>query len=210
MKKSIIIFLLFPMMIQAQEQVKRYLIDEFTTAVATTKGLPIRASFNYDCVKQEMQFEEDGEVFRLDNINNIDTLILDGHKMIPFANRFVEVVHTTDQYQLLLDHKIKINNKGKKGAMGTTTQGTVENIDISLYKLSHTDKRMKSNSVYEGKNESGYILMVKGKAKKFKDAKSFAKAFPGQKERIEAYIKEHGISFKDEQSIITLIEFVVN
>lgn len=215
MKKLIYISLLiFPVMfIQAQEGEKQgdYLLNDFTTAIATTKeGSPIRAAFNYDCAKQEMHFGEDGEIFKLESIENIDTLYLGEHKMIPYAGRFLDVVHITPQYKLLLDYKIKKANKGKKGAMGTTTQGTVETVDFSKSGRAHQQMTMQDNAVYDYKDETGYYLELNGKKERIKDTKSFVKLFPAKKEQIETYIKEHKVTFKDTDAMISLIDFSLN
>jgi len=210
MRKLFYISILFPIMLQAQEKEQRYLLNDFTLSVATSKqGPPIRESFNYDCVKQEMQFEEDGEILKLQSINNIDTLFLGDHKMVPYAGRFLDAVHITAEYKLLIDYKRKQSNKGKKGAMGSTTQGTVENIDISSYRLAHSDKIIQDNALYDYKDETSYVLELNGKIKKFSDTKSFIKLFPEKKEQIDAYIKEQKVTFKNTEAIISLIDFSI-
>ncbi|MDR2919976.1 MAG: hypothetical protein LBV72_11510 [Tannerella sp.] len=157
-----------------------------------------------------MHFEEDGEIFKFESTNNIDTLYLGDHKMIPYVGRFLNVVHITPQYTLLFDYKIKKTNKGKKGAMGASTQGTVETIDISKSGIAHQQMTMQDNSVYEYKDETGYYLELNGKKEKIKDAKSFIKLFPTKKDQIDKYIKEHKVTFKDPDEIISLIDFSLN
>ncbi len=213
MKKLIFLFcVFFPVLIHAQLYQNEYLLENFTVSVATMKqGLPIRDSFNYNYAKQEMHFmEEDGNILKLQSINDIDTLYLGGHKMIPYAGRFLDVIHITPQYKLLLDYKIKQINKGKKGAMGTTTQGTVETIDFSKSGIAHKQMTMQDNAVYDYKDETSYLFERNGKMQRIRDAKSFIKLFPEKKEKIDSYIKEQKISFKDTDAIISLIEFSLN
>lgn len=212
MKKLICLLCFFsPVIIYAQSNANEYLLESFIISIATMKqGAPIRASFNYDCTKQEMHFEEDGEIFKLQDINTVDTLFLGNYKMIPYAGRFLDVVYITSQYKLLFDYKIKKTNKGKKGAMGTATQGTVETIDFSKSGIASQQVTVKDNTVYDYKDESTYYLELNGKKERIKDAKSFVKLFPAKKEQIETYIKEHKVTFKDMDAIISLIEFSLN
>lgn len=200
------------MFLQAQDKTQGdYMLNDFTISIATAKhGIPIRAAFNYNCVKQEMHFEEDGEIFKLESINNIDTLYLGNHKMIPYAGRFLDVAYITPRYKLLIDHKVKKINKGKKGAMGTTTQGTVESIDFSKSGIASQQITMKDNAVYDYKDESAYYLELNDKIERIKDTKSFLKLFPTKKEQIETYINEHKVTFKDKDAIIELIEYSLN
>lgn len=158
-----------------------------------------------------MQFEEEnGTILKLEDINNIDTLFLGSHKMIPYAGRFLEMTRTTSDYTLLVDHKRRLINKGKKGAMGTTTQGSVENVDLSGYKLAHSEKKLQDISVYATKEDPSYILVLGGKTKKFRDSKSFLKLVSSdKKDEIEKYIKEQKISFKDIESVISLVNYSI-
>jgi len=193
---------------QTDKLQSRYLLDKFTDAVATSSEGPIRASFNYDCVKQEMQFEEGDEIFRLQPIDHIDTLYLGNHKMIPYANRFVEIIATRPQYSVFIDYKRKIVNKGKKGPMGAT-QATVENIDLARSSRAFQLSRLGDIAVYKSEDESSYVLIYNKKMKGFKDLKSFLKIFPEKKEQIAAFAKEHNTSFKNISDVISLIEFSV-
>lgn len=206
-----LISFLFPVLLHAQIDVQGvYLLDDFTVSVASTKqGNLIRASFNYDCVKQEMQFEENGEVFKLESINNIDTLYLGNHKMVPYNNRFVDMVYDNPHYTLFVDYKRKIINAGKKGAMGSTTQGTVESIDFSKSGIAYNRMQMVDNAVYNTKDSSGYILIINRKAKRFDDDKSLKKIFSGKKGEIDTYLKEHKVSFRDKEAVISLIDFIL-
>ncbi|MCD8263836.1 MAG: hypothetical protein LUD02_06480 [Tannerellaceae bacterium] len=213
MKKLMFLFCTFsPIVIHAQLHQNEYLLENFTVSVATMKkGPPIRDSFNYNYAKQEMHFmKEDGEILKLQSINDINTLYLGDHKMIPYNGRFLDVIHTTPQYKILLDYKIKKINKGRKGAMGTTTQGTVETIDLSKAGIHDQKMTMQDNAVYDYKDETSYLFQRNGKIEKIKDAKSFIKLFPDKKVQIDTYIKDQKISFKDTDAIISLIEFSLN
>jgi len=200
----------YPVALQAQSDIdvkNRYLLDQFIDAVAVGKGGGVRASFNYDCVKQEMQFVEDDEILKLDPISSVDTMYLGKHKMVRYANRFVELAYASPQYNLFIDYKRRIINEGKKGAMGTKTQGGVENIDIRRSAVGLQGTKMADINVYNCKDESRYMFEQNKKMKQFNNLDSFLKIFPEKKEQIKAYVKDHNISFKKTPDVISLIEF---
>ena len=89
---------------------QQYLLNDFTTSIAVVKsGMPIQEQFNYNCVTQTMEFISEGDIMKLTPINQIDTLYLGEHKMIPYGTRFLDVVHRTSKFALLLD-QIKLVN----------------------------------------------------------------------------------------------------
>ena len=185
-----------------------YLLPEFKVSVATVKrgGQPIQACFNYNCVTRSMEFKEGEEVLRLDPISHIDTLYLDCHKMIPYGVRFLDVVYASSRFSLLVDYKrIKIN-KGKKGGMGLTTQGTVENVDFSAYGGRHTEEWKKGNEVWQFRDENTYLYVVKSKMKKFHNEKRLVKLFPEKEDVIREYVKAHAVRFDQPQAVLELLQ----
>ncbi len=211
MRNTLCLLCLFiPALLSAQTQERSaYLLDQFTTSIATGKqSAPMRAEFNYDCIKQEMHFIENGEIMKLEPISQVDTIFLGDHKMIPYGSHFLDVVHITPHYKLMADYKRKVVNRGKKGAMGLTTQGSVENIDVS--KLAEGRQlQMTDIAVYECVDEISYVLEIGTNKKKFNNAKSLMKLFPEKKAQIEAYIKEHKVSFSDIRAVASLTDFCV-
>ena len=89
-----VIFFILSIILFQVSSAQRYLLDDFKPCVAVVKGgMPIQERFNYNCVTQSMEFMSGGEILRLDPISQIDTLYLDGHKMIPYGTRFLEVFY---------------------------------------------------------------------------------------------------------------------
>lgn len=108
-------FLFFPRFCYPQH----YLLNDFKSSIAVVKrGMPIQEKFNYNCVTQSMEFMSGEEILRLEPISQVDTLYLDNHKMIPYGTRFLEVFHQSPEFTLLIDHKRKVKEDGKIGAMG--------------------------------------------------------------------------------------------
>ena len=125
-----VIFFIFATFLYEVSFAQGYLLNEFKVCIAIAKGgMPIQEKFNYNCVTQTMEFLSGEDILRLDPINQIDTLYLDGHKMIPYGTRFLEVCYQTAEFSLLIDHKRKMKEDGKIGAMGIKTQNGVQNVD---------------------------------------------------------------------------------
>ena len=115
---------------------QRYLLADFKTCIAVAKGgIPIQERFNYNCVTQTMEFMSGEDILRLDPISQIDTLYLEGHKMIPYGTRFLEVLYQSPEFSLLIDHKRKMKEDGKIGAMGIKTQNGVQNVTTAPWAL---------------------------------------------------------------------------
>ena len=139
-----------------------YLLPDFTLCIAKCKAgsLPLREKFNYNITSQRMEFMQDGEILELADIQMIDTVFLPGHKMIPVGNRFAEVMYQKQgEFNLLVDYKSHKINKGKKGAMGIATQGTVQNIDFTLgTSRTHDDSWKKGIDIESENIECTYYL----------------------------------------------------
>lgn len=207
-----LLFILALLATGAGVHAQKYLLPDFKLCVATMKngGQPVQAEFNYNCVRQSMEFLEDGEILQLTPISQIDTLFLDTHKMIPYGNHFLDVVYVSPRFCMLVDYKRKIVNEGKVGAMGLKTQGTVENVDFSSFGGRHTEEWKKGNDALACKDESSYVCVIKSKMKRFRNEKTLAKIFPEKKEEIAAYIEENRVRFDDVSAVLRLLEFCMD
>lgn len=193
-------------------QAQKYLLPNFKLCLATSHkgGQPIQEQFNYNCESQTMEFLDGDAIMRLEPINQIDTLYLDTHKMIPYGTHFLEVLYTSPKFCMLIDHKRKAVNEGKIGAMGLKTQGTIENVDFSSYGGRHTEEWKKGNEVWKYKDESTYICVIKNKMKRFRNKKTLIKIFPRKEKEITEYINENKIRFDDAVAILQLLKFCVD
>ena len=205
MKKIIVLFCLLPLCFQGLAQ--QYLLDKFKLSIAVVKrGMPIQEYFNYNCITQSMEFLSEGDVMRLTPINQIDTLYLGVHKMIPYGTRFLDVVYRSTDFSLLIDYKRKIINEGKVGALGIKTQGTVQNVDLSAIGGQRREEWKKGVDIWEYKEENLYWLVHKNKIKKFNNLKSLYKILPEKKVEIEMYVKEHHTDFANHHEVLELLK----
>lgn len=191
-------------------QAQVYLLPDFELSVATGKhgNRPIQERFNYNCVTRTMEFLDNENILKLDPISQIDTLYLGNHKMIPYGTCFLDVVYISPEFSMLVDYKRRVVNKGKVGAMGLKTQSSVENVDFSAIGGRHTEDWKKGIDVWECKDESTYVYIVKGKMKRFRNKKTLIKIFPDKVQQINQYIDEKKISFDNVGVVLDLLKFL--
>lgn len=211
MKKifSILILSLLPLALMAQQDPHgRYLFDKFTTGIGKMKvGMPISDNFNYDVIKQEMHFLQDGEEMLLD-MPQLDSLYIDKRTFVQSNGKFAEVFHLNNGIELQVFWHYKELEKGKKGAYGTSTQaGGVYNIQIN--EVEHTyveqDRHLPDINTYNYIPQNTYIVKVKGKTKKFLDEKSFAKAFNLSQEDVKLTLKDNNWSLHNVKNVIDFL-----
>lgn len=186
---------------------QQYLLNDFMISIAVVKGgMPIQERFNYNCVTQTMEFIREGDIMKLTPINQIDTLYLGKHKMIPYGTRFLDVVYKSMEFSYLIDYKRKIVNEGKVGALGIKTQGTVQNIDLIAVGGQRREEWKKGVGIWEYKEENLYWLVRKNKMKKFQNSKTLQKVLPEKKTEIENYVKEHHTDFSNRHEVLELLK----
>lgn len=185
---------------------KAYLFDSFTEGRVLLKNKMIsRTTFNYNRVKQEFHFMDKDQEMIMDDNSTVDTLYIDNRKFVPHLKRFAEYIPVGNTV-LFVDYKTKALPIGKVGAFGTTSQGSVQNIDYNPVNQQKMD--VVDNSVYRFTIENTYYLLKDQKKKKFNNTKSFLKLFPKeQAESISSYIKNQKINMENVGDVIKLIEF---
>lgn len=206
--KRLALILIATLAFAASAQV--YLLPDFKLCIATQKkDMPIRDNFNYNCSTQRMEFKDGDSKMELSPIDQIDTLYLSGHKMVPYNSRFLEVYYRSQEFNLYIDHKIRPVDAGKVGAMGIKTHATgvyqVDMVGISETQ-SNKDYRKISIDAVNYKNETSYLLEINKKRKKFSDKKSLLKLLPEKQEAIDTYLAAQSVDFRDAEAVLALLK----
>lgn len=198
-----------PVCLSAQTKIySPYLLPSYQESVASSKrGLPLKELFNYNCQSQRMEFKSGEDILELADINNVDTLYLGTHKMVPYASRFLDVVYKSPSFSILADYKLRRINKGKTGALGFNTHvGGVDNVDLSYLGGNNLNREQKNLEVWEYEPEHSYMLFRKNKLQSFRNQKTLTKLFPNKKDFIDQYLKEHKINFDNKEEVIELVK----
>ncbi|WP_289003835.1 hypothetical protein [uncultured Parabacteroides sp.] len=210
LKGSFILFL-FPFILGAQKILEKqsgiFLFDQFADGkILLTDKRCIETQFNYNCEKQELYYKDGNEYQMMYNTSNIDTLYIQNRKFVPSREgaSFFECIPVGEDI-LLVDWKVKLHYKGKRGAMGVVTQsGGQASVDVAL--MQNKGLSFPTNSVYKKDYQNTYRTCLDGQQVSFSNLKSFLKLYPDTRRKaIRQLVKEQSIHFDDPWQVAKLI-----
>lgn len=216
MKKRLLMLVLLSsaLSVWAQQFNRVYLFDDFKNAkMLFRNGSTSKLSVNYDASNKTLLFKNGGETMEVTNTALVDTLIVEGRKFIPAEKGFYEVVRLGNG-TVYIDWLLKDVNVGSKGALGSVTQGSVHNLQMTdfgnydaMYYTPYGQQKIGVTDVYRRANDNIYYIMVGGKLSKLKSEKHLQKLFPAHKEDIGNFAKEHKTNMKEAASALALIDY---
>jgi hypothetical protein len=191
------------------EERPHYLFPEFTQGVVLMKsGVENETSLNYNSLTEEMIFDKKGRKLAMaeTDLALTDTVFIKDRKFIVLNGGFVELLYHSTCH-LYAEHKGKLKEPGKPAGYG----GTSETSSIS----SHSSLRM-GGLLYELKLPDGYKvkpytvlwLEKKGALNKFVNMTQLKKLYKGKNDLFKTYVKKHGVKYRDQESIVQLIEYL--
>ena len=203
---SFVFLILFYLDISAQE-LSRYYFDDFTLGRVILKNKQFaRGKFNYDFVNHQMHFLNGSTDMIVENLEDIDTIIVDKTRFIPYGGRFVEVLRGK-QGVILIEKEINIRERGKVGAMGIATQGSVQAIDVNSRFQRVNGENNTDLTIYKHEIDNIYYIAIKGAWKPFRNQATFLKLFPKkQHDRIKEQVKQLAVDFKNSGDILRLLD----
>lgn len=189
------------------QQPAGYFFKEFTPGKVLLKNKQFaKGKFNYDCINKEMHFLNGSTDMVIENLEDIDTVVIDIHRFIPFEGHFMEVM--TDQHTtLFIDWKVKPKDIGKKGAMGTVTHGSVQAIDVNTRFQRVNGEQNLDLSVYKMVTENVYYTQIKGKLRSFRNIHSLLKLYSKDKQQlIKEFIETEKIKIENPKDILKVLK----
>ena len=198
----------------AQQFSRIFLFDEFAKAqIKFRNRTQAIVSLNYDVANKKMLYTQGDDLMEVTNIQTVDTIFVKGHKFIPVANVFYEVVPLKNGI-VYIDWLIKDVNIGSKGALGAVTQGSVHNLQMSNLGLNavemytpYKQQELGSTDLYQRKSDNTYFIRKKNKFVKLKTLKQLKKASPDNKDKIDAFAKENKIDMKETRDALLVINY---
>lgn len=189
------------------QQTGGYCFPDFTPGRVILKNRQFaRGTFNYDFVNHQMHFMNGKTDMIVENLEDIDTILIDQTRFIPYEKRFVEVVRGK-QSLLLLDRKVTAREQGKTGAMGLTTQGSVQAIDVNTRFMRVNGDRNLDLHVYKDEIQYTYYILVKKKWKPFHNQITFLQLCPKkEQESVKNCVKELNTDFRSPDEVIKLLD----
>lgn len=203
------IFLTFAILASAQES-NGYYFKDFTNGQVLLKNRQFaRGKFNYDFVNHQMHFLNGNTDMIVENLQDIDTIIIDKTRFIPHDVRFMEVMKE-GKAVLLIEKEVKTRERGKVGAMGVATHGSVQSIDVNARFQRVNGDNNTDLTIYKDEIVNIYYILIKRDWKSFRNQATFLKLFPKkQQERMKEVIKAENIDFDKPEDVLKLWDKVI-
>ena len=192
--------------ILAQESTGYYFKD-FTHGRVILKNKQFaRGKFNYDFRNKQMHFLNGNTDMIVENLQDIDTIIIDKTRFIPYEGRFVEVMKE-GKTALLIEKEVNTREHGKVGAMGMATHGSVQAIDVNARFQRVNGENNMDLTIYKDEIKNIYYILIKKNWKSFRNQATFLKLFPKkQQESIKETIKTLDVDFDNPEDVLKLLD----
>ena len=188
-------------------ELSHYLFPEFTKGVVLMKaGVKNEALLNYNSLTEEMIFDNKGTKLALGQLDQIDTVYIQGRKFLPRNKKFVEIVYQS-KYALYAEHKCNVKDPGKPAAYGGTSQTSAATSYSSFYSGGQVYE-LKLPEGYETKPYKEYWLRKDSEINKFLSVKQLSKLFKEKENLIKVYLKNHDVKYDNQKSLIELIMYL--
>ena len=190
--------------VNAQES-NGYYFKDFTNGQVFLRNKQFaRGKFNYDYRNKQMHFLNGNTDMIVENLQDIDTIIIDKTRFIPYEGRFVEVMKE-GKTALLIEKEVNTRERGKVGAMGMATHGSVQAIDVNARFQRVNGENNMDLTIYKDEIKNIYYILIKKNWKSFRNQATFLKLFPKkQQESIKEAIKTLNVDFDTPEDVLNL------
>ena len=190
--------------VNAQES-NGYYFKDFTNGQVLLKNKQFaRGKFNYDFRNKQIHFLNGNTDMIVENLQDIDTIIIDKTRFIPYEGRFVEVMKE-GKTALLIEKEVNTRERGKVGAMGMATHGSVQAIDVNARFQRVNGENNMDLTIYKDEIKNIYYILIKRNWKSFRNQATFLKLFPKkQQESIKETIKKLDVDFDNPEDVLKL------
>jgi len=193
------------------KEFNHYIFPEFTQGIILMKnGVKNKALLNYNSLTEEMIFVDKGKKLAIGDteLELVDTIFIIDRKFFTLNKKFVELIFHS-KCDLYAEHKCNLIEKGKQAAYGGTSETSATTSYSSLvsdgrfYELELPDN-------YRIDPYTTYWLKKNDELNKFVSIKQLMKLYDDKKDLFKAYIKNHDVKYKNQLSIVQLIEYLEN
>jgi len=189
-----------------------YLLPAFVDGKVVFKnGAVQKASLNYNCLFQQMIFDQNGQMMAIDNTEAVDTVFIGEQKFIPADTLFFEVKHSTLPVPLYVLHtcKLKQAEQTKSAYSGVSATGAARDVDLSMYRMSvETPYRLKLPIEYAVEKTDIFFIKKGNEITRLKNSKQAKNLFPGKETAVKTFLAEHNTNFTKEPDVQEFIIFV--
>ena len=195
--------------LNAQHQevyISHYLFPSFIQGKIKLKdGSITTTNLNYNSITEEMIFDSKGTNLAIANLDNVDTVEIQGRLFIPSGKVFYEILVNLP-IPLFAHHLCRVTPPGNPSGYGGTSETAAIESRSRLYS---------SGTVYELKLPSDYkidpyyeLLIKKDDAYyKINNVNQLIKCIPEKKVAIQEYVKSHKTNFKKTDDVKNIVIF---
>lgn len=167
---------------------------------------PIECNLNYNFLLDEILFlNEKGEKMALANPQDVSKVIINDRTFIPSPKGYFEVIEN-GEVSLVYKWICRISKVGKEGALGISTDAPSV-YQLNRFSFDAREWKMGVDEEAVAAVEVKPYLKIDSKFIQITDAKSFMKAFRGEKIKLNQYIDQNSVDFKKEADIRKLTRY---
>jgi hypothetical protein len=184
----------------------QFLFTQFSMGIVKMKnGRSQTTSLNYNTVSERMVYDQNGQIYDIINQEQIDTVILNERKFVPYGKIFHEVLLIAP-VSLFVEYKGELLPPGAPAGYGGTSQ--VSNTKLmSSVQLSSGFYNLKLPSDYLVKVDPIYWIRKDSSMSSFLSERQFLKIFPDKESELKKYLKQYKVRFDRVPDLIRLVGF---
>lgn len=190
--------------------ITHYIFPEFVEGVVLMKnGRKNEVSINYNAISEEMIFVKGSHKLAIGSTESelIDTIYMEDKKFTRLGGRFVEILHQSNDCDLFVEYKCKLDYPGKDVGYGGTSQtAAVDNYSVSysnglVYELELPDD-------YDTKPYLIYYIKQEGEVHEVTNLRQFMKQFKEKQDLFKYYVKDNNVKFENIEQVVGLINYL--
>lgn len=186
-----------------------FLFKDFTPATFHMKDRSFAKSrINIDTKGQKIYYIQGEDYMELTDLHKIDTISVGPRRFVIKDDRICEYIRN-EHGGIYINWKLRDSYVGKEGAMGLTTQGKVDVMQIpglnSKYSINNMGKYEDETDVWNIFTENSYTFLLDGREYSFRRLKELYKAFPDKAPALRKFVLENNISLKSAAEALRVI-----
>jgi hypothetical protein len=185
----------------------QFLFPEFSKGIVKMKaGAPISAVMNYNTLTEKVVFEQKGKYLDMINNGNVDTVIMQNQKFIPYDKFFLELI-VNDNIQFFIENRSTLVDPGKPAPFGGTSQTSSTQVVNTLYS-DYGKFNLKLPPEFEVKPSHVYWIKSGVKLEDFWTEKQLLKLFPEKEDLLKDFIKKNHLKMLNREDVIKLLNYL--
>ena len=215
MKRIFSLIIGFPSIAQQRALLFPDFVDGNVRFIGNTRVEKLK--LNFDMISQKVLYLDGETLMEITNMPMIQNIVTEDRSFIMRQGMLCEI-KGNDDFQVLVNWKVKKVNVGSKGALGATTQAKVEVLRSYEFDTAYTitdfrkptEQDIHSLEVWRQKNENTYFVSIGGEEHKIQYLKDLYKEYPAQAKKLKAYAKENKLTMVNAEDAFKMFEYLFN